>query len=52
MLLIIAIGLILMRLFGVINTSWTLIVIAELLLVIMSIIELKFYYKFINKRFK
>ncbi len=52
MLVFIAIAFIFLKIAGIINISWTLVIIGELVLLIASFAELKFIHKKINQRFK
>lgn len=52
MLLFIAFAFIFLKIIGVVNLSWNMIIIGELVLLISSILEVKFIYKKINERYK
>lgn len=50
--LLIALIILLLKLAGIINLSWILVVVILFLLLVVSIFELKCIYKIIDKRFK
>lgn len=52
MLLIISLGLILLKLIGILKMTWTSLLMIEFLLLVASILELTAFYKILSKKYK